>query len=180
MSNKVIIILVVVVLVGLGIGLKSFINGEGKSSVPPMPTAAQKSQADEPGHEAHHGGCLNEICSCETGHAEVKIEGNTLKCWFIGGGQDTGRAVRVPDKSIPLKVKIKGSNPEKSLVLLPKPNDLAEEKIGDCSYFEARAEWLKGIKEFTAVGKVNFKGKEQDLIIDYPQGHDPDHDQEHK
>jgi hypothetical protein len=101
---------------------------------------------------------LNAIGKCETGHAEVKVEGDLLRLWFVGGGNDTAKAVRVPDKEIVLAVKIAG------------------EKEGDCSCFEGRAEWLAGVKEFEASGTATFKGNKEELKIDYPHGYDPDHD----
>ena len=126
-------------------------------------------------HEAHHGGCLNAIELCSIGHAEVKIEGDTLHCWLVGGENETDKAVRVPDPEIRLAVKLDGGA-EKPLVLAAKPIDLAGEKVGDCSYFEGAADWLKDIKHFSATGKVNCKGQERQVRIDYPDGYDPDDD----
>jgi hypothetical protein len=136
----------------------------------------QAARAGEQGHEAAHGGCLNELCECENGHAEMKLEGNVLRLWFVGGGNNTKTSVRVPDKEITLTVKGENGAPDKQLVLAAKPIELAEEKIGDCSYFEAQADWLKGIKEFKAGGSVLFKGKKTEIRIEYPKGYDPDHD----
>ena len=132
------------------------------------------SEAHRPEHTAYHGGCLNAIGSCDNGHAEVKVEDGVLTLWFVGGGNDTGRAVRVPDRVIALAVKTGENQPARTLTLEPKPNALAEEKVGDCATFVGQADWLKGIKEFGATGKVTFKGTEQTFRIDYPQGYDPD------
>jgi hypothetical protein len=134
------------------------------------PTAANK---PEDKHEAHHGGCLNAIETCAVGHAEVKLEGNVLKVWFVGGENETDKAVRVSDTQIVLTVRPDGGQ-EKPLTLDARPNALAEEKVGDCSYFEAKAGWLAGIKRFTASGKVNLKGKQRPIKIEYPNGYDPD------
>jgi hypothetical protein len=143
--------------------------GCGGDGPPKKPEAAG-------GHKAAHDGCLNVIGECETGHAEVKVEGDVLRLWFVGGGSDTGRAVRVPEKEIVLNVKIDGQKESGSLALKAKPNQLAEEKEGDCSCFEGRADWLKGVKGFEAEGRVTFKGKPETLKIDYPHGHDPGHE----
>jgi hypothetical protein len=129
------------------------------------------------GHEPAHGGCLNELGACENGHAEVKVEGNIFKLWFVGGGTNTKTAVRVPDKQIALTVKTEKNAADKQIVLKAKPLALAEEKVGDCSYFEGQADWLKGLKEFSAEGTVNFKGLQIKMKIEYPQGYDPDHDE---
>lgn len=125
------------------------------------------------GHIAYHQGCLNAIETCEIGHAETKIEGDTLKLWFVGGGTDTGKSVRVTDKTIALNI-ITPQKETKVLVLEPKPNELAEEKVGDCSFFEGRAPWLAGLNEFSATGNVNFKGMIRKIVLEYPKGYDPD------
>ncbi len=132
--------------------------------------------ADKPAeakHEAHHGGCLNAIETCAVGHAEVKLDGDVMKVWFVGGENQTDKAVRVSDKQIVLAVTPAGGQ-EKTLTLDPKPNELANEKVGDCSYFEGKADWLAGVKKFTATGKVNHTGKERPIKIEYPEGYDPD------
>ena len=129
----------------------------------------------EPGHKAAHGGCLNAIGSCATGHAEVQVEGEVLRLWFVGGENDTDKAVRVPDKEITLTVKVEGEKEPRTVTLKCKPNQLLEEKEGDCSYFEGQADWLKEVQGFEATGTVNFKGKKENLKIDFPHGYDPDH-----
>lgn len=128
------------------------------------------------GHTAAHGGCLNAIGSCETGHAEIRVEGDVLKLWFVGGGNETDKAVRVPDKEIVLSVTVGGEKEPRSLTLRACPNPLAEEKEGDCSCFQGRADWLKGAAEFEAAGTVTFKGRKESLEVHYPHGHDPDHE----
>ena len=134
-----------------------------------------KGQGEKKGeHKAAHGGCLNALGACEIGHAEVKIEGDVLRLWFVGGGTDTEKAVRIPDKEITLTVTLEGEKTAKSLLLKAKPNELAEEKEGDCSRFEGNADWLKGVKKFVGTGTATFKGKKQDIRIEYPAGYDPD------
>ncbi len=121
------------------------------------------------GHEAAHGGCLIEIEACKVGHAEIKLEKDVLQCWFVGGGKHTDRAVRVPDEEIVLAV-TPDKGPPRTVVLEPKPIRLAGEQVGDCSYFEGRAEWLAEITAFRASGKVHFKGRQRELEIDFPKG----------
>lgn len=133
-------------------------------------------EEEKHGHEAVHGGCLNVVGSCENGHAELKIEGDTLRLWFVAGEKHTDKSVRVPDKEVKLSIALEKGKPSKELVLIAKPIELAEEKVGDCSYFEGKADWLKGVKEFEATGKVTFKGKQQDFKLAYPSGFDPDED----
>ena len=57
-----------------------------------------------------------------------------------------------------------------------KPNELAEEKPGDCSHFAGQADWLKDAKQFVATGMVTFKGRKQAVRVEYPKGYDPDED----
>ncbi|MCY2927977.1 MAG: hypothetical protein NTV86_00500 [Planctomycetota bacterium] len=128
---------------------------------------------EEEKHEAHHGGCLNAIETCAVGHAEVKLEGEVLKVWFVGGETETDKAVRVSDTQIVLAVTIDGGQ-GRSLTLEPRPIELAREKVGDCSYFEGKAAWLAGVKKFSAAGQVNLKGKGRPVRIEYPEGFDPD------
>jgi hypothetical protein len=125
------------------------------------------------GHTAYHGGSLNAIETCAVGHAEIKLEGDTLKCWLVGGENETGKAVRVSDPEIVLTVKT-GDGQQQTLALKAKPLELAGEKVGDCSYFDGQASWLNGLKKFDATGKVNFKGKERPVKIEFPEGYDPD------
>jgi len=127
------------------------------------------------GHEAHHGGVLNVIGE-EVGHVEVRIEGDTLVAWFVGGGHDTNRAVPIKDKEIALKVSVPGKG-EMTLILNASPMKLAGEKVGHCSRFVAKADWLREVKEFQARGEVVFKGILHELLIKYPKGHDPMHGQ---
>jgi hypothetical protein len=143
---------------------------EGKTT--PKQAAATKAEA---GHEAHHGGCLNAIELCAVGHAEVKVDGGTLRCWLVGGENETGKSVRVPDTEIRLTVKLE-SGEEKLLVLAAKPIEVADEKVGDCSYFEGAADWLKDATKFQATGTVHFKGQNRKVEIHYPDGFDPDDD----
>jgi len=142
--------------------------------------SAKKQEANPPAasqpqgkHEAHHGGCLNAIETCAVGHAEVKIEGDVLRCWLVGGEGNTDKSIRVTDPRITLAVTPEGGA-EKTLVLEARPNELAEETVGDCSCFEGKAPWLAGVKKFDAVGTVNLKGQPRPIKIEYPDGYDPD------
>jgi hypothetical protein len=126
------------------------------------------------GHKAYHHGVLCVLENCEVGHIETLLDGDTLEAWFVGGGHDTDRSVRVKAKEIPLKVRVHGQG-EKTLVLMAAPMKLAGEKIGDASRFIATADWLSGVEEFEAEGEVVFKGVRRKIIIRYPQGYDPGH-----
>ncbi len=133
----------------------------------------QKSCELEGKHKAYHEGSLNAITQCEIGHFEVKVLDDKLDGWFVGGGSDTNRAVRVTVDKIEFSVFLPDGT-IKEIVLFSSPLDLAGEKKGDCSHFEGGADWLKDIKTFQAVGKIYFKEKWQPLIIQYPEGYDRD------
>ena len=124
------------------------------------------------GHEAAHGGVLNVIGE-EVGHAEIRLTDELVELWFVGGGNDTHRAVPVKADKIRLTV-------EKELILDAAPLVLAGESTGNCSHFAAKTGWLGAMKEFEAHGHILFKGQEFDLIIHYPHGHDPHHGHEHE
>jgi hypothetical protein len=130
------------------------------------------------GNKAHHGGVLN-VIGKELAHVEVRIQEDTLEAWFVGGGQDTGKSVQIKAAEIPLTINIP-SRGQKNLVLKADPLKLAGEKMGSCSHFIARAEWLKEVKEFEAKGSVVIKGIKEKLIIQYPAGYDPLHRHGHE
>jgi hypothetical protein len=125
-------------------------------------------------HKAHHGGVLNVIGKCETGHIEVRLKGDTLETWLVGGGHDTHRAVPVKARQISLTVAIPGQA-ERTLVLKADPMKLAGEHLGNCSSFTAKAGWLKDVKQFEARGELIYKGVSHELLIKYPEGYDPEH-----
>lgn len=123
------------------------------------------------GHEAHHGGVLNVIGE-EAGHAELRITGDVVELWFVGGGNDTHRAAPIKADRVKLTV-------EKELVLDAAPLALAGEGEGACSHFTAHCDWLGAMGEFVAHGQVRFKGQDFELVIHYPQGYDPHHGHGH-
>ena len=163
------------------IGLAALLAGCGRhletdGAVSPATGAAAASPAPavkKGRHRSAHGGVLNAISHCEIGHAEAKLEDDTLRVWLVGGAPDTDRAVPVPDRTLPLKFTIPGAAP-RSLVLQARPLELADERVGRCSRFEGRAPWLAGLAKFTAAGTVTFKGQKLPLRIEYPEGYDPD------
>ncbi len=97
-----------------------------------------------------------------------------MEAWFVGGGHDTNRSVPIDAEQIRLKVTVPGKG-EVTLVLKASPMKLAGEKVGHCSHFIAKADWLTDVREFEARGEVVFKGIRHELIIKYPEGYDPMH-----
>jgi hypothetical protein len=125
-------------------------------------------------HKAHHGGVLNVIGTCETGHIEIRLSEDTLEAWVVGGGHDTDRSVPIEAEEISLTVNVPGRG-EKTLVLKADPMKLAGEKVGHCSHFVGTADWLLEVEAFEATGAVFFKGFRRILLIKYPGGYDPEH-----
>ncbi len=155
----------------LGCGSRS---GENDQAAAVEQASAGGHEQHEGEHESAHGGCLNALGTCENGHTEVKVDGDVMKLWFVGGGSDTLKAVRVPDREITLDVALAGQTESRPVVLAAAPEPLAEETVGDCSHFEGRADWLAGAGSFKATGVVAFKGQQQKVVIEYPEGYDPD------
>jgi len=131
-------------------------------------------------HVPSHGGTFNVVGSCETGHAEAKVEGSTLKVWFTGSCCELKKPVRLKDREIKLSVEIPGETTPRELVLKEKPLTLSGEKEGDSSCFEANAAWLAGVKKFTASTKLKFQGTDIDLKIVWPEGNDNGDDDDAK
>ena len=125
-------------------------------------------------HKAHHGGVLNVIGKCEIGHIEIRIEKDVLGAWFVDGGRDTHRSVPIQAEEVALVVTFPDGS-ERILLLKADPMKLAGEKIGHCSRFSARADWLIEANEFEACGEIVFKGIRRPLIIKYPKGYNPEH-----
>ncbi len=138
------------------------------------PHPGGQEHAHEHGHKAAHGGCLNALGTCENGHAEVRLTDGTLEVWFVGGGSDTEKAVPIADSAFTLHVTPEQATAPRPLELAAHPSELSEEKVGACSHFVGEAEWLKGVTAFTATGEVTFRGRKQDVRVEYPKGYDPD------
>ncbi len=120
-------------------------------------------------HEAPHQGVLSEIERCSVGHAEIKIDGNTLQLWLLDGGNATSRSVQSPDESIPLSVT--GHDQVRfEMVLIADPMKLAGEKIGHCSRFTGHSDKLKNLTSFQAFGWLRFKGQMRPLRLGFPDG----------
>lgn len=124
------------------------------------------------GHDAFHHGVLS-VVGKDAGHIEILVEEDMLEAWFVGH-QDTDRAVQVRAEEIPLTVTVPGTG-EMTLVLKAAPMRLAGEKVGQCSHFIAKADWLRNVKKFRAKGEVEFKGIRQKFFIKYPEGFNPSH-----
>lgn len=129
------------------------------------------------GHKAAHKGVLCAIEKCGVGHAEIVLKGEELTLYFVGGHDKTDKAKTLTQEEISLEVTLP-DGAKKELVLKAAPMELAGEKAGKCSRYTARAEFLKGVKSFEAVGTVELDGTKRKLKLVYPGGYNPDHRQE--
>ncbi len=174
MGKRMPVLTAAVLIVAMGVGCSHRKAGDGSAQSSAKVARGAASASTEKGgeHKAMHGGSLNAIVACENGHAEVKVDGDRLQLWFVGGGTDTDKSVRVPDRSI--RIQVRTDTRAQTLVLNPKPLELAGETVGDCSCFESTAPWLKSLAAFTAEGQITFKGQKRPLRIEYPKGYDPD------
>ena len=126
-------------------------------------------------HNAPHGGSLSVIERCSTGHIETIVEGDTIKLWFLDGGESTDRSIRITERSIPLSV-ITPNGERFEMNLFSEPLKLAGETVGNASHFVGKLSVLANLESFEAFGWAKFKGKMRPIHIVHPQGYDPDHD----
>jgi hypothetical protein len=100
----------------------------------------------------------------KAGHVLIRIKEDKLHAYFLGGGHDINRLVQIKVEEIPLTVSVPGKG-EMALILKASPMKLADEEMGHCSHFVAKADWLKDVEKFYARGEVVFKGIRQELVI---------------
>jgi len=179
--TKNLIIAVLAILVAI-FGLNALISRHKHRDESPHQNSA-KTEKDQARHTVHHhkaphGGCLNEIGSCETGHVEVLVTDGRIEVFLLAGGQEINRSVRVPEKAIILR-SWAGDGSVRKIELKPEPLELGGEKIGDCSHFAASATWLKSSEPFDAYGWLMFRGAVRPLVVHYPRGYAPSHRHEH-
>ena len=106
----------------LAVGLLSVVGILGCRQRTESPHAAQAAAPQQAGkHVAYHDGCLNAIVTCENGHAEVKVSGDTLQCWFVGGGNDTESRRRSAINRLRFRSAPAGGHTKRTLVLQAKP-----------------------------------------------------------
>ncbi len=130
-------------------------------------------------HAAPHQGVLSEIERCSVGHAEIKIDGNTMQLWLLDGGNATTRSVPSADERIPLSI----FGPDQvrfEMVLNADPMKLAGEKVGHCSRFTGVSENLQNLPSFHAFGWLRFKGQIRPLRLAFPHGFFAESDHESK
>ena len=130
---------------------------------------AQEDQLDPPAMAAHDG-CMNAIGKPAVGYAEMKVEGDVLKCWIERPDGKMEKDAGVPNKEIPLAVKLDDGE-GKQLTLEGIASSSA--RGGEFCYFEARAQWLAGTKKFQADGTIDFEGKPCKIHVSYPGGYCP-------
>jgi hypothetical protein len=82
--------------------------------------------------------------------------------------------VRIEASSFEITAKL--SDADRSLVFRAVANNATGEKAGDTAQFEAQADWLKGVTNFSAVLKdLNIRGSDyRQITFNFPKGNDAD------
>jgi prepilin-type processing-associated H-X9-DG protein len=148
------------------LGLLVLVSGCGKK--------ASHSSGD--GHEGHshshapkNGGVLIELGDHQY-NMELLLDADAgvATVWFLDGHAE--EYVRVKQSSFEVDVESNGEARQLSFAAVANP--ATGETVGESSQFEARAEWLKTTREFTAkLGALEVGGQSyQGLLFHYPGG----------
>jgi hypothetical protein len=122
-------------------------------------------------HKPPHGGAPVELGE-EEYHIEFVLDASagSFQAFVMDG--ELENFVRIPAKSLAVTAQLSGQ-PEQ-LILLPVANNATGEKIGDTSFFEMQADWLKTTPRFDAVLKeITVHGKTYtNISFNFPKGSD--------
>ncbi|MGA2015890.1 MAG: hypothetical protein ABSH26_02980 [Opitutaceae bacterium] len=126
-------------------------------------------------HEHHppHGG-TPVVLGDEAYHVELVLDATagTLQAFILDGEMEN--FVRIPAPSVEIVADVGGA--PRTLVLSAVANPATGETVGDTSLFEARADWLRGAREFDAVlREVTVRGTTfTGVKFNFPRGNDTD------
>ena len=122
-------------------------------------------------HQPKYGGTPVELGEHQY-HVEVlrDAEQGKLKIWVLDGHLEN--FIRLKIDSFEMKATV-GEKTE-ILTFLATPNSATGETVGDTSYFEAQADWLKETGEFAAeIVSLEIRGsKFEGVKFDYPKGNE--------
>ena len=99
-----------------------------------------------------------------------EAESGKLKLWVLDGHLENFIRVKIES----FEVKAAFGDRAESLTFLAMPNSATGETVGDTSYFEAQADWLKETGKFTAeIVSLDIRGsKFEGVKFDYPKGNE--------
>ena len=122
-------------------------------------------------HQPKYGGTPIELGEHQY-HAELlrDAEAGKMKAWLLDGHLEN--FIRVKTESFELKATVGGKT--ETLTFLAMPNSATGETVGDTSYFEAQADWLKETGEFAAeIVSLDIRGsKFEGVTFAYPKGNE--------
>ncbi len=129
---------------------------------------------DEGGGHAHqpkYGGTPVELGEHQY-HVELLRDGEAgkMQLWILDGHLEN--FIRVKTDSFEIKASV-GDKTE-TLTFLATPNSATGETVGDTSYFEAQADWLKATGEFGGeIVSLEIRGSSfTGVKFDYPKGNE--------
>lgn len=126
-------------------------------------------------HSAKFGGVLVELGEHQYQMEVVRdAEAGKMKAWLMDGHAEN--YVRV--KAGGFDVTASAGGKTETLSFLAMPNSATGETVGDTSYFEAQADWLKTTAEFDArIVSLEVRGsKFENLKFNFPKGNEGGHE----
>lgn len=130
-------------------------------------------------HTAKFGGTLVELGDHQYQMEVVRdAESGKLKAWLMDGHAEN--YVRVKTESFDVTASVGGKS--ETLAFMAMPNSATGETVGDTSYFEAEAAWLKTTAEFDSqIVSLEIRGsKFENLKFNFPKGNEGGHEAEKK
>lgn len=124
-------------------------------------------------HKAPHGGTLV-VFGGEFSHLEFVLDAKDGKLTAYALDGEAENAVRVPEKTLELKIKLPGGKKEFVMKLNAVSNVLTGETPGDTSQFEGQSDLLKGVTSFDgAITTITLKGHVfKNVKFNYPKGNE--------
>jgi ABC-type Zn2+ transport system substrate-binding protein/surface adhesin len=122
-------------------------------------------------HTAKFGGTLVELGEHQYQMEVVRdAESGKMKAWLMDGHAEN--YVRVKTESFDVTASV--GDKSETLAFMAMPNSATGETVGDTSYFEAQADWLKTTSEFDSqIVSLEVRGsKFENLKFNFPKGNE--------
>ena len=131
-------------------------------------------EADGHAHTAKFGGTLVELGEHQYQMEIVRdAESGEMKAWLMDGHAEN--YVRIKADAFDVTASVGGKT--ETLAFMATPNSATGETVGDTSYFEAQAEWVKTTPEFDSqIVSIEVRGaKFENLKFHFPKGNEDEH-----
>jgi hypothetical protein len=134
-------------------------------------TATGPAQGNTHEHKPPHGGTAV-VLGNEEYHLEVLLTGETGVLQIYVMDAEFEHFIRIAQEVLELNVKTPAR--QETLVLAAVANNATGERVGDTALFQATADWLKGVTNFTAVlSKLTVKGQVyENVAFKFPEGNE--------